>query len=101
MLFNLVFAIIIFAISFSLVVPACAADTRDDIIRVYFSRGYTYSLIVCFLQFVHGISVSLRQLKRILRRLNLRRRRAIDRNILRRATTLIMVSSKTSTTIKL
>ena len=60
-------------LSCCLVVPACAASTRDDIIRLYFSRGYTYSLIVCFLHFVHGTSLSLRQLKRILRRLNLRR----------------------------
>ena len=79
-------------LSCCLIVPACAASTRDDIIRHYFSCGYTYSLIVCLLHFVHGVTLSLRQLKRILRRLNLRRRRAIDRTVLRRAAALLMVS---------
>ena len=47
------------------------SDTRDDIIQTYFSCGYSYNLIICFLYFVHGISIFLRQLKRILRRLYL------------------------------
>ena len=80
--------------SLSLVVSACAASTREDIIRMYFSHGYSYNLIVCFLYFVHGISMSLRQLKRILRRLNLRRRHTTNRENIQRATALIVVTFK-------
>ena len=47
---------------------------RDSLISEYFFLGYPYKLILCFLSFVHGISLSLRQLKRILRQLDLRRR---------------------------
>ena len=39
---------------------------RDDLIKLYFYEGYNYCLIICFLFFVHGISLSLRQLKKIL-----------------------------------
>lgn len=34
---------------------------RDEIIAWYFNLGYSYSLIVCFLYYVHGVSLSLRQ----------------------------------------
>ena len=47
---------------------------RDDLIKLYFYGGYNYRLIICFLFFVHGISLSLRHLKRILQGMNLRRR---------------------------
>ena len=47
---------------------------RDDLIKLYFYEGYNYRLIICFLFFVHGISLSLRHLKRILQGMNLRRR---------------------------
>ena len=47
---------------------------REQLVKSYFNAGYTYNLILCFLAGVHGIIVSLRTLKRILRRLNLRRR---------------------------
>ena len=51
-----------------------ALASRDRLIQEYFYQGYPYQLILCFLYFVHGISLSLRQLKRILKRLSLRRR---------------------------
>ena len=47
---------------------------RDDLIKLNFYEGYNYRLIICFLFFVHGISLSLRHLKRILQGMNLRRR---------------------------
>ena len=61
-----------------LALPTCiiGADGRDLLIKCYFMLGYEYRLIICFLYFVHGISISLRQLKRTLRRLQLRRRRS-------------------------
>ena len=50
-----------------------ADDVRGTAIAKYFHQGYSYSLIVCFLEKVHGISISLRQLKRLLKKMNLRR----------------------------
>ena len=59
----------------SFVSPALSRGLgRDDLIRQYFFEGYDYHLIICFLFFIHGITLSLRQLKRILRRMNLSRR---------------------------
>lgn len=52
--------------------------SRDDIITSYFHCGYSYKLILCFLFGLHGIHLSLRQLKRILRKLKLRRRHPFD-----------------------
>ena len=68
------------------------SDNREDLVEVYFSCGYPYRSIVCFLYFVHGITVSLRQLKQILRRLNLRRRHTIDRSLIAQAISLIRVN---------
>ena len=51
-----------------------ALASRDALIQEYFHQGYPYTLILCFLYFVNGISLSLRQLKRILKRMGLRRR---------------------------
>ncbi|CAH3158691.1 unnamed protein product [Pocillopora meandrina] len=48
---------------------------RDEIIENYFSLGLTAPEIALFLVSVHGIGISLRQLKRILRRLGCTRRR--------------------------
>ena len=36
--------------------------SRDDLIKEYFFEGYEYRVIICFLYFVHGVSISLRQL---------------------------------------
>ena len=47
---------------------------RDRLIRYYFQLGYSYRLILCFLIALHGVCISLRTLKRILMRLDLRRR---------------------------
>ena len=35
------------------------SDRREDLIKLYFHCGYDYSLIVCFLHFVHGIPIFL------------------------------------------
>ena len=48
---------------------------RNDIINHYFSLGLAYSEILAFLMCFHGIEISLRQLKRVLRRQGLRRRK--------------------------
>ena len=50
------------------------AVMRDEIIENYFSLGLTAPEIALFLVSVHGIGISLRQLKRILRRLGCTRR---------------------------
>ena len=47
---------------------------RYKLIKLYFYEGYEYSLIVCFLYFVHGISTSIRQLKGVLKSNHLRRK---------------------------
>ena len=67
------------------------SSSRDELIVWYFSLNYSYSLILCFLQFVHGISLSLRQLKRHLKRLNLRRRHPVNRHLLDRTLAAIQV----------
>ena len=38
---------------------------RDQLIRAYFREVFEYRAIVCFLYFIHGISLSLSQLKHI------------------------------------
>ena len=57
--------------------------SRDDLIKEYFFEGYEYRVIICFLYFVHGVSISLRQLKRVLRAMNLRRRvrQSVNRHV--------------------
>jgi len=57
--------------------PAISDDTlsRDEVIKTYFNLGFKAQEIVLFLVSVHGIRVSLRHLKRILKRLGCRRRR--------------------------
>ena len=48
---------------------------RDELIEYYFNIGISYSEILMFLGCVHGIYLSIRQLKRILASLGLGRRR--------------------------
>lgn len=48
---------------------------RNDIINHYFSLDLAYSEILAFLLCFHGIEISLRQLKRVLRRQGLHRRK--------------------------
>ena len=50
-------------------------DDRQSLIENYFDLGFQYSEILAFLSGLHGIQLSLRQLKRILQTLGLRRRR--------------------------
>ncbi len=48
--------------------------TREEIIALYFMDGYTVYEIIEFLYICHGISISLRHLRRLLRQLGLHRR---------------------------
>ena len=50
---------------------------RDSLVQQYFDLGLNYVEIISFLLLIHGISLSLRQLKRILRRKGLTRRQTI------------------------
>ena len=43
----------------------------EDLIKQNFFEGYEHCVIICFLYFVHGIHLSVRQLKRVLRCMNL------------------------------
>ena len=72
---------------------------RDDLIKRYFYEGYEYRAIVSFLYFLHGLRISYRQLKRVLNKINLRRRVQTTGNTISRVVSLveviIHVSSKT------
>jgi hypothetical protein len=48
--------------------------TADSLITAYFHAGHKYKTIQQFLRVVHGFLLSMRQLKRRLKRLGLRRR---------------------------
>ena len=79
--------------SLSIAVAVDNDHRREELVKSYFYAGYTYNLILCFLAGVHGIIVSLRTLKRVLRRLNLRRRGTGANSInLRIAARCMMVS---------
>ena len=56
-------------------IPAIGADNRavshDVLITKYFNLGLEYAEILAFLVIYHGITLSIRQLKRILKRNNL------------------------------
>lgn len=47
---------------------------RDNMIAFYFHAGYSYHEILCSLLLLHNINISLRHLKRLLNRMNLKRR---------------------------
>lgn len=49
--------------------------TRDCIVESYFKQGYQYREILAFLVSCHGITMSLRHLKRVLRKRGLRRKK--------------------------
>ena len=51
-----------------------AVATREHLIRLYSDEGYNYSTILSFLSIMHGITLSVRHLKRIVKKLGLRRR---------------------------
>ena len=48
---------------------------RDTLISVYFNLGFTYNEIAAFLKKCHGIQLSVRQLKRVLKSKGLQRKR--------------------------
>ena len=54
------------------------ARTRDELIQDYFNLGLTAPEIVSFLVCLHGIQISLRHLKRVLKRLGCTRRNLSD-----------------------
>ena len=56
--------------------PAMICEaSREQLIKLYFLEGYKYRMIILvFLGLVHGIVLSLRQLKRIIRKLRLRKK---------------------------
>ena len=68
--------LILFAFTFSMriVVAVDKNRFREELVKSYFDAGYTCNLILCFLAGVHGIVISLRTLKHVLQRINLRRR---------------------------
>ena len=49
-------------------------ETREGLIRKYFNLGFPYHEILVFLSKFHGIMLSLRHLKRLLKTMGLRRR---------------------------
>ena len=50
-------------------------SSEEDVIKRYLYDGYSYCEILCFLAKYHNISISLRQLHRILRKYGLCRRK--------------------------
>ncbi|KAK3097610.1 hypothetical protein FSP39_011378 [Pinctada imbricata] len=57
-------------------------DIRDNLIEQYFGQGLKYAEIVHVLKHDHGMSLSLRHVKRILQKLHLERRKYSDiRNV--------------------
>ena len=50
--------------------PSADLDDRNEIIRRYFTLGFKYDEILAFLSSFHKYTLSLAQLKRILKRLN-------------------------------
>ena len=65
--------------------------SRNQLITKYFFDGYPYKTILILLGLLHGISLSLRQLKRILRSLGLHRRTVRTSIHLHRVETYIRV----------
>ena len=59
-------------------VVRCADDangkSRDELIEHYFLKGFKYAVISKTLQLLHNLAVSLKTIKRVLSRLNLRRK---------------------------
>lgn len=72
--------------------PSQEGGSRDHLVRQYFCAGHKYKTILQFLRSVHGFTLSIRQLKRILKRLGLRRRSERTASHLRLVSRLIRVS---------
>ena len=81
MKFITIFVLVVICTASTAVLPNYSAAirnnalTREEIIENYFNLGLTASEIALFLVSVHGIRISLRHLKRILRQLGCTRRR--------------------------
>ena len=73
------------------------ARDRERWIRKYFLDGHSYRVVLILLGHIHGYQLSIRQLKRILRNMGLRRRTGLPDSILRR---LINVSMSSRTIAK-
>lgn len=58
-------------------------DARGSLIWQYFHDGHSYRVILVLLGNLHGIKLSLRQLKRIIGNMGLRRRARISQSTLR------------------
>ena len=46
----------------------------EELVKLYFEAGYSYNIILRFLDGLHGIYLSLRTLKRLLNQMGLKRR---------------------------
>ena len=71
--------------------PSLELGARDYLIRLYFAAGHKYRTILQFLHVVHGIKLSMRHLKRVLKSLGLRRRAPRNASSLRLVSRLIQV----------
>ena len=54
--------------------------TRDELLKAYFSRGYSYKDISLFLLTLHDIVLSVHSLKKIFKKLGLKRNNTMDRD---------------------
>lgn len=66
----------------------------DYPIALYFQKGYMYKIILCFLCFIHKITLSIRQFKRIWKRHGLHRQPGHDRLQHHRVRNLVRVSTQ-------
>lgn len=69
---------------------------RDSLIKAYFKQGYRNKEIVSFLFICHGIVVCVRTVKRVLKRLNLKRKILCDDHQATEALNAIATELKTS-----
>ena len=70
-----IFLLVLVCSQFKTAFGVVANHGRDSLIERYFTLGLIYVEIISFLLLTHGISISLSQLKRVLRKKSLTRRR--------------------------
>ena len=80
--------------------PSLEEGSKESLVSLYFSAGHKYEIIRQFLHNIHGIDISLRQLKRVLKRLGLRRRLPGSAGNLRHISRLIRVSHISTTLVE-
>jgi hypothetical protein len=73
--------------------PSLLSGSTNDFVTYYFHAGHPYKTILQFLCVVHGMVLSLRQLKRKLKGLGLRRRAPRTAANLRLVSRLVWVSN--------